>query len=116
MIIPDSSVVNWVSWVGASLLGIALANLIPPHWGLGFAGILALVGVASSLASSRLRMVSAAVAGAAAVAAFALPLKLNILVAICVAVVVCLLLEKLRPALPGTMQPPAPGAQPKGKA
>jgi predicted branched-subunit amino acid permease len=108
--------VNWVSWVGASLLGIALANLIPPHWGLGFAGILALVGVASSLASSRLRMVSAAVAGAAAVAAFALPLKLNILVAICVAVVVCLLLEKLRPALPGTMQPPAPGAQPKGKA
>jgi predicted branched-subunit amino acid permease len=111
--------VNWVSWVGASLLGIALANLIPPHWGLGFAGILALVGVASSLASSRLRMVSAAVAGAAAVAAFALPLKLNILVAICVAVVVCLSLEKLRPALPaalGTAPPPAPGAQPKGKA
>jgi predicted branched-subunit amino acid permease len=107
--------VNWVSWVGASLLGIALANLIPPHWGLGFAGILALVGVASSLASSKLRMVSAAVAGAAAVAAFALPLKLNILVAICVAVVVCLSLEKLRPALPGTMQPPAPGTQPKGK-
>ena len=107
--------VNWVSWVGASLLGIGLANLIPQHWGLGFAGILALVGVASSLASSKLRMVSAAVAGAAAVAAFALPLKLNILVAICVAVVVCLSLEKLRPALPGTMQPPAPGTQPKGK-
>ena len=106
--------VNWVSWVGASLLGIGLANLIPQHWGLGFAGILALVGVASSLASSKLRMVSAAVAGAAAVAAFALPLKLNILVAICVAVVVCLSLEKLRPTAP-RVPPLAPGAQPGGE-
>ena len=97
--------------------------MIPQTWGLGFAGILALVGVASSLASSKLRIVSAAVAGAAAVAAFALPLKLNILVAICVAVVVCLSLEKLRPKEPANVPPPAPGvphptpgAQPGGKA
>jgi predicted branched-subunit amino acid permease len=91
--------VNWCSWVGASVAGIVLANFIPQHWGLGFAGILALLGIACSLASSRLRMVSAGMAGAAAVVAFALPLKLNILVAICVAVVVCLSLEKLRPAV-----------------
>ncbi len=86
----------WVSWVGASLLGIALANAIPTHWGLGFAGILALLGILCSLASSRLRLVSAGVAGAAAVAVFALPLKLNILVAIAAAVAVCLMLEKPR--------------------
>jgi predicted branched-subunit amino acid permease len=91
--------VNWCSWVGASLAGIALANAIAPQWGLGFAGILALLGIVCSLASSRLRMVSCAIAGAAAVAAYALPLKLNILVAIGVAVVVCLSLEKLRPAV-----------------
>jgi predicted branched-subunit amino acid permease len=91
--------VNWGSWVSASVVGIVLANFIPQHWGLGFAGILALVGIACSLASSRLRMVSAGMAGAAAVVAFALPLKLNILVAICVAVVACLSLEKLRPAV-----------------
>ena len=91
--------INWLSWVVPSIAGIALANLIPPQWGLGFAGILALVGVACSLASSRLRIVSAGIAGAAAVAAFALPLKLNILVAICAAVVVCLSLEKLRPVV-----------------
>jgi predicted branched-subunit amino acid permease len=91
--------VNWCSWVGASVAGIVLANFIPQHWGLGFAGILALLGIACSLASSRLRMVSAGMAGAAAVVAFALPLKLNILVAICVAVVVCLSLEKLRPTV-----------------
>ena len=91
--------VNWCSWVGASLLGIALANAIAPQWGLGFAGILALLGIVCSLASSRLRLVSCAIAGAAAVAAYALPLRLNILVAISVAVVVCLSLEKLRPAV-----------------
>ena len=86
--------VMWVSWVGATLLGIALANTIPLSWGLGFAGILALLGILCSLASTRLRVVSAGIAGAAAVAAFALPLKLNILVAIAAAVAICLMLEK----------------------
>ncbi len=86
--------INWFSWTFFSVLGVVLANAIPAQWGLGFAGILALVGMLCSLASSRLRWVSATVAGTAAVAAFALPLKLNILVAIAAAVAVCLLLEK----------------------
>ncbi len=86
-------VFNWISWQSASLLGIALAHSVPVQWGLGFAGILALLGVASSLASSRLRMVSAGVAGAAAVAAFALPFHLNIVVSIAVAVTLCMLAE-----------------------
>ena len=90
--------VMWVSWVGATLLGIALANTIPLSWGLGFAGVLALVGIMCSLAATRLRGVSAGIAGAAAVAAFALPLKLNILVAIAAAVAVCLMLERPRRA------------------
>ena len=85
--------INWISWVGAGLMGIALANSIPMSWGLGFAGVLALTGILCSLASSRLRVLSLGVAGAAAVAAFALPFKLNILVAIAAAVAVCLLLE-----------------------
>lgn len=86
--------VNWSSWVVSSALGVLLANFIPTHWGLGFAGILALLGILCSLATSRLRLVAAGLAGLAAVLAFALPLKLNILVAIAVAVVVCLMLEK----------------------
>ena len=90
--------ITWTSWQAASLLGIALANVVPSHWGLGFAGILALLGVACSLASSRIRLVSATVAGAAAVVAFALPFKLNIVVAIAAAVALCLVLEK--PASP----------------
>lgn len=99
--------INWVSWTLASVVGVVLANFIPTRWGLGFAGILALVGIACSLASTRLRWVSAGVAGAAAVAAFALPLKLNILVAIAAAVALCLLMEKM----PGGPARPAEKAQ-----
>ncbi|WP_457282409.1 AzlC family ABC transporter permease [Polaromonas sp. P5_D5] len=96
---------SWVSWVGATLVGIALANSIPLSWGLGFAGILALLGIMWSLATTRLRAVSAAIAGAAAVATFALPLKFNILVGIAVAVIVCLVLEKSAPAKPAVSTP-----------
>ena len=89
---------NWLSWIVASFVGIALANFIPPSWGLGFAGILCLLGIQCSLASSRMRILSAVVAGVAAVVAYSLPLKLNIVVAIAVAVILCLTVEKLRPA------------------
>ena len=89
---------NWLSWIVASLIGIALANIIPTSWGLGFAGILCLLGIQCSLASSRMRILSSAVAGAAAVVAYALPLKLNIVFAIAVAVILCLTVEHLRPA------------------
>jgi predicted branched-subunit amino acid permease len=103
--LAGSCAVNWVSWMVASIAGITLANFIPVQWGLGFAGILALLGIACSLASSQLRIVSATIAGAAAVAAYALPLKLNIVVAICAAVVVCMSLHTLRPK-------PGPEAKP----
>ena len=81
----------------SSLVGIVLANFIPPSWGLGFAGILCLLGIQCSLASSRMRILASAVAGVAAVVAFALPLKLNIVFAIAVAVVLCLPLERFKP-------------------
>lgn len=87
----------WSSWMAASLAGIALANFIPTSWGLGFAGILCLLGIQCSLASTRLRVVSATVAGVAGVVAYALPLKLNIVVAIAAAVVLSMMLEKPQP-------------------
>ena len=90
----------WAGWIAASLIGIVAANFFPTRWGIGFAGILTLLGIMCSLASTRLRMVAAATAGAAAVASYALPLKLNIIVAIAAAVLLCLGLEqrRLRPA------------------
>ncbi len=85
---------TWTGWQVASILGIVLASQVPLSWGLGFAGVLALVGILCSLASSRMRTVSLVISGAAAVAAYALPLRLNILVAIAAAVAMCLLIEK----------------------
>jgi predicted branched-subunit amino acid permease len=85
---------NWFGWQIASLVGVFMASQIPGSWGLGFAGVLALVGVMCSLSDTHLRRVSAGVSGAAAVAAFALPLKLNIVVGIAAAVAMCLLLER----------------------
>ncbi|MCM2295264.1 AzlC family ABC transporter permease [Rhodoferax sp.] len=105
--LSGGSLFNWVSWQSASLLGIALANVIPTHWGLGFAGILALIGVGCSLASSHLRRVSAGVAGLAAVVAYALPLKLNIVVAIASAVALCLILEASWPKTPDKPRVPS---------
>jgi predicted branched-subunit amino acid permease len=96
----------WFSWVIPSLIGIALANLIPLAWGLGFAGILALLGITCSMISSPLRVLAAGVSGAAAVAAFALPFKLNILAAIAAAVAACLLMERVLPQPAGAGERP----------
>ncbi len=88
---------NWVSWQGASLLGILLADRVPTEWGLGFAGVLALLGVTYSLLSGPKTWVAAGIAAAAAVAAFAMPLKLNIVVGIAAGIVVGLLLDRWFP-------------------
>ncbi|WP_422823399.1 AzlC family ABC transporter permease [Variovorax rhizosphaerae] len=86
--------ITWVAWMGLSLLGVALANFIPLAWGLGFAGVLSLVAILCSMATSRLRMVAIGIAGATAVMAYSLPLKLNIVVGIGVAVLLCFWFEK----------------------
>lgn len=93
--------INWVFWQSCSMLGIFLGNALPARWGLEFAGTLALLAVACSLATTRLRAASAFIAAAAAVALFSLPYRLNIVAAIAVAVALCLFLES-------RLQPPAP--------
>lgn len=89
---------NWGAWQLGSLLGIFGAHLVPPHWGLGFAGTLALLGLMCSLLGPRPTWVAAVVSGAAAVAALALPLKLHIVVAIAAAVAAGVAMERVRPA------------------
>ena len=86
--------VTWASWMTSGVVGVALGNLVPTAWGLGFAGVLCLIGILCSLANTPLRLLSAALAGVAAVAAYALPLKLNIVVAIAVAVLASFWLDK----------------------
>ena len=91
------AVVNTAAWHVPSFIGIFMAHAIPVHWGIGFAGTLALLGIALSLLSDRASGVAGAVAGCAAVAAYALPLKLNIVVAIAAAVAVGLLIDHSTP-------------------
>jgi len=88
---------TWMMWQVPSVLGIVLADQVPTAWGLGFAGVLALLGLAYSLLHDRNSWVTGAVAGCAAVAAYALPLRLNILVAIAAAVAMGLLMERWLP-------------------
>ena len=84
---------NWLAWQLPSLVGIFAADAVPVHWGIGFAGTLALLGLALSLLADRATGVAGAVAGCAAVAAYALPFKLNIVVAIAAAVAMGLLMN-----------------------
>ena len=86
-------VCNWLAWQVPALSGIFLADAVPVHWGFGFAGTLALLGVGLSLVSDRATSVAAGVAACAAVAAYALPFKLNIVVAIAAAVAMGLLID-----------------------
>jgi predicted branched-subunit amino acid permease len=88
---------NWVSWQGASVLGIVLADRVPTEWGLGFAGVLALLGITYSLLSDKKGWIAAGAAAFVAVAAFALPLKLNIVLGVAAGVAIGLLLDRSFP-------------------
>lgn len=93
---------NWTAWQVPSIAGILLADAVPVHWGIGFAGTLALLGLALSLLTDRATGVAGLVAGCAAVAAYALPFKLNIVVAIAAAVAIGLLMDHSLPARQAT--------------
>ena len=88
-----AATVNWLGWQVPSVVGILLANAIPLSWGLGFAGVLALLGVLLSLLVDRATWLATGVAALAAVTTYSLPLKLNILVAIAAAVLAGLAVE-----------------------
>jgi predicted branched-subunit amino acid permease len=113
-------VFNWLAWQIPSVLGILLADVVPTHWGLGFAGVLALLGLVCALLSDKVTVVAAVVAGCAAIAAFALPFKLHIVVAIAAAVSVGLMMDgggdagrKLRKCLARRPEPESTSAKPE---
>jgi predicted branched-subunit amino acid permease len=62
-----------VFWQSLSMLGIFLGAALPARWGLEFAGTLALLAVACSLATTRLRALSAMIAAAAAIVLYGCP-------------------------------------------
>lgn len=92
--LSGTSTISWTCWMVPSVAGVVLANFIPTHWGLGFAGILCLLGMTCAMATTRLRLLSAAIAGMTAVAAYSVPFKLNIVLAIGMAMLACVALER----------------------
>jgi predicted branched-subunit amino acid permease len=97
---------NWSGWQVASCLGIALADAIPESWGLGFAGVLALLGLLYTLINDRATALAAFVAAAAAASLASLPLHLNIVAGIVAAVSAGLWMEGRQMRTP--MERPSP--------
>lgn len=88
--------VNWCGWQIASIAGIVLADSIPTQWGLGFAGVLALLGLLYTLIADRYTAWAALIAAVAAMSCIGLPLRLNILVGIAAAVAAGLWMDGLK--------------------
>ncbi|TFZ09027.1 branched-chain amino acid ABC transporter permease [Ramlibacter humi] len=80
------SFITYGTWQVAIVTGIFAGHAIPPSWGLGFAGTMALLALTCTQLRSPSASVAALVAACAAVAAYALPLRLNIVVAIAAAI------------------------------
>ena len=91
---------NWAAWQIGSIAGILLGSAVPPQWGLGFAGTLAIVCVMVPLVANRAALCGVLVAGAVAVAAAGLPYKLGLLAAVAAgmlaAMAVAEVLERLK--------------------
>jgi predicted branched-subunit amino acid permease len=86
---------NWAAWQIGSIAGILLGSAVPPQWGLGFAGTLAIVCIMVPLVANKAAACGVVVAGAVAVAAFRLPYKLGLLVAIVVGMLTAMAVEEL---------------------
>src|SRR3954470_24782962 len=91
-----AALINYGAWQLAVISGIVAGNAIPPEWGIGFAGTMALLALTCSQLRSRSTWVAAFVAACAAVAAYALPLRLNIVVAISAAVAIGVMAQHAR--------------------
>lgn len=73
---------SWIAWQAGSILGILLASSVPPEWGLGFAGTLAIICIAVPLLATRPALCGAAVAGVVSIVAAQWPYKLGVLAAV----------------------------------
>lgn len=89
---------NWGAWQIGSIIGICLGSQVPTHWGLGFAGTLAIICVTVPLVVGRAAIAGVIVAGVVALWGYDLPYKLGLLAAVIVGMIVALLVEEWQPA------------------
>ncbi len=85
---------NWLSWQAGSIIGVFLGSMVPPHWGLGLAGTLAIVCILVPAAMTRASLVGVIVAGTVAVLAHGMPYKLGLLVAVLLGMLAAMVVEE----------------------
>lgn len=86
---------NWCAWQTGSLIGVFLGSMVPPHWGLGLAGTLAIICILVPAAMTRASLVGVIVAGTVAVLAYRMPYKLGLLAAVFVGMLCAMAVEEL---------------------
>ncbi|HVL74375.1 MAG TPA: AzlC family ABC transporter permease [Noviherbaspirillum sp.] len=86
---------NWVAWQVGSVAGILLASQIPAHWGIGFAGTLALLAITIPLTVNLAALVGVITASIVAVAAAALPYRLGLLLGVIIGMVAAMIADTL---------------------
>lgn len=85
---------NWAAWQVGSIAGIFLGSAVPPEWGLGFAGTLAIICILVPLVANSAALCGVVVAGAVAVLAQALPYKLGLLAAVVLGMASAMVVEE----------------------
>ena len=85
---------NWFAWQAGSIAGVFLGSTVPPEWGLGFAGTLAIICITVPLVANSAALCGVLVAGATAVLAYGLPYKLGLLAAVVVGMLTAMVVEE----------------------
>nr|WP_019141785.1 AzlC family ABC transporter permease [Noviherbaspirillum massiliense] len=84
---------NWCAWQAGSVAGILLASRIPPSWGIGYAGTLALLAVMIPLIINVAALAGVIVAGIVAIAAAGMPYRLGLLAAVILGMAAAMLVD-----------------------
>jgi predicted branched-subunit amino acid permease len=87
---------NWATWQTMSVVGIVMADWIPPGWGMDFIGVLALITLVAPSLTDEPSIVGVLVAAVVSVLARGLPLKLSVLVAVLAGVAAAIATEVWR--------------------
>ena len=93
---------NWCAWQTGSIIGILLGSTVPPQWGLGFAGTLAILCITVPMVTNKAVLVGVVVASAVSILAFALPYKLGLLVAVLAGMFAAIAVEETTQRLKGS--------------
>lgn len=86
---------NWCAWQTGSMIGILLASQIPPSWGIGFAGTVALLAIMIPLIINSAALAGVVVASIVAVVAAGLPYRLGLLLAVILGMTVAMAIDTI---------------------